>query len=195
MRLAETGERLHRMVRLDRTFLIETCPPADQSGERQVDVRRGVKVNHLWYWTDAFRSARIDGLSVPVRVDPWDVRFCYVLIGQDWHQCVCKLGMALRRLTRVELESYFEEMTKRRGLQRRELTPERIGEWMQVLDRHAFDQRLQKQQAETRLIYDALNLTTVEPAESSPVMQSQGPGCDDSSAPEVAREDDEYDLY
>lgn len=48
-RMAETGLRLSRLVRLDRTFMIETCPPVDRAGTRKVDPQRGIKVHHLWY--------------------------------------------------------------------------------------------------------------------------------------------------
>lgn len=203
-RLAETGLRLQRLVRLDRTFLIETCPPVDRKGERKVDSQRGVKVSHFWYWTGAFPGARLDGKSVPVRVDPWDARFCYALIGRDWHQCVCKLVTTHCRLTRIELESYFEEMRRNHGVEKCDFTPERIREWMQVLDRNAFDSRLQDQQAEARLIYDALNLTSVEPAASAPIQLSipefRDPAVEslvfDTDTPSVEVEaEDDYAIY
>lgn len=73
--LAQTGQRQHRAIRLDRTFLIETCPPVDQSGERKIDVQRGVKVHHLWYWSEAFRRVRTQ-TAVPVRVDWWAPTTC-----------------------------------------------------------------------------------------------------------------------
>jgi putative transposase len=208
-RLTETGLRRHRLARLDRTLLIETCPPVDRCGERRVDGIRGVKIHHLWYWTEGFRGPRWDGASVPVRVDPWDVRHCYVLLGENWHQCVCKLTSSLRRLTRAELESYFEELTHRSGMQKRELTPQRIKEWMQILDKNAFDRRLHAEHNEARLIYDALKLTSVEPVScaltqppehspaSSPAV-SPGPGGagqGNSAAPFGDTGDEEYGLY
>jgi putative transposase len=198
--LTQTGQRHHRAIRLDRAFLIETCPSVDQCGERKIDVKRGVKVHHLWYWTEAFRGARAQ-IRVPVRVDPWDARFCYVLLGQLWHRCVCKLAATLRRLTRSELESYFEEMTCKRGVSKRDLTPERIREWMQILDRNAFDKRLQARQAEARLIYDALALTSVERMEKEPVAEMSPSDCpsqvctDNGGHIPVGSSQDEYDLY
>lgn len=161
-RLTETGLRLHRLVKLDRTFLIETCPPAEPEGTRKIDRQRGVKINHLWHWTDVFKTTHLSGRSVPVRVDPWDARVCYVLVNREWHQCVSKLANQLRGLTRRELESYFEEMTKRAGVRKQDLTPERLAEWTRVLDKTAFDTRLRDELAETRLIYDALKLTNID---------------------------------
>jgi putative transposase len=199
-RLAETGLRRHRLVRLDRTFLIETCPPVDRSGERKVDPQRGVKVHHLWYWCESFRRSGLQA-SVPVRVDPWDARVCYVLLGQAWHQCVSKLVMSLRRLSCLELESYFEEMTHRHGMEKQDLTPERIKEWMQILDRNAFDKRLQARQAEARLIYDALALTSVEAVAAEFVPEGFRSDCpseartDHAGRSPLGGSQDEYDLY
>jgi putative transposase len=160
-RLAETGLRLHRLLRVDRTFLIETCPMVDRKGTRVVDAQRGVKVEHLFYWTDAFRLDW-DGRSVPVRVDPWDARVCYVLLGKNWHRCICKLTVQLRGLTRVELEHHLSEMRAQGGVKKLPLTPERVTEWLIVMNPETFDPRLRATQAEARHVFGPLGLTAVE---------------------------------
>lgn len=165
-RLIETGRRLHRLVRFDKVLLIETCPPVDKRGTRTLDSQRGIKVAHLWYWTDAFISCGVAHKDVVVRVDPWDARVCYVELGGKWYQCICNLMVKLRRLTRLELHCYFEEMRKRSGLTKAELTPERLAEWVGVFDKSAFDPRLQRKVAESRIIYEALKLTSVEEDEA-----------------------------
>ncbi len=198
-RLTETGLRLHRMLKLDRTFLIETCPPVEPKGTRKLDPQRGVKVGHLWYWTNAFKSARPGTKEIPVRVDPWDARVCYALINKAWHQCVCKLVGQLRGMTRRELENYYEEMAVRAGVKKQELTPERIAEWTRVLDKTAFDSRLREEIQETRRIYDALKLTAVdaEGPSAAPVSEEQVVEPAKSSSPESAypEEEEEYELY
>lgn len=211
-RLSETGLRSNRLVRLDRTLLIETCPEVDRTGTRVVDYQRGVKIDHLWYWTDVFRKRSWDGKAVQVRVDPWDARVCYVLLDRDWHQCISKLTASLRGLTRVELEYYYVEMQRRGGVEKRELTPERIAEWTRVFDANAFDPRMRAAISESRIIYDALEISAVEPVgalgaqtlevfpnESSSstsagnAVDPQHDASDDSAA--LQSEGDEYDLF
>jgi putative transposase len=203
-RLTETGLRLHRLVKLDRTFMIETCPPAEPEGTRKIDSQRGVKVNHLWYWVDAFKATRLCAKPVPVRVDPWDARVCYVFLNREWHQCVSKLASRLRGLTRQELESYYEEMSKRSGVKKQDLTPERIAEWMRVFDKTAFDSRLRDEQAEARLIYDALRLTSVDPEMNSVNLVAPPTRLSSSESPAQApktteeasdAENDDYGFY
>lgn len=161
-RMAETGMRLHRLVCMDRTFRVKTCPPVDCAGTRIVDYQRGVKVNHIWYWTDAFRDTKIDGKPVEVRTDPWDVRVVYALVKDVWHQCISKLAMRLRQYTELELRYAFEEMEKTEGVKKKDLSPERIAEWMKVLNARNFDERLREEQSESRIIYEPLGMTAVE---------------------------------
>ena len=208
-RLAETGLRTQRLISLSREFLIETCPAAEPKGTRCVDGQRGIKISHIWYWTDALRTGW-NGREVPVRVDPWDARVCYVQLDGTWHQCTSKLVAALRTLTRVELESYFDEMSRRGGVKKKELTPERIAEWTKVLDASAFDARLRAAQGEQRATWDSLGITAVDPTVESPpstdgLVPSDLPDLspesdltarlDDEDQESVEGQEVEYDLY
>jgi Mu transposase, C-terminal./Integrase core domain. len=161
-RMAETGVRKHRWVRYGRTFLIETCPSPDATGMRTVDAQRGVKVNHVWYWNDAFRHPSLHGKPVEVRVDPWDVRVIYVLVNGEWKQCVSKLSGRLRGYTELEIRYAFEELSQKEGVKKKDLSPERIAEWMKVLDARNFDPRLREQQAEAKRLYGRLGMAAVE---------------------------------
>lgn len=161
-RLVETGVRRNRWVRYDRTFLIETCPAVDLKGTRKIDGQRGIKVNHIWYWSDEFYGGNWSGKTVEVRIDPWDVRMCYVLLGQKWEACKSKLTWRLRNYTEIELRYAFQELGLKHGIKKKELTPERIAEWLMVMDARNFDVQLHKQQDEAKRIYSPLNMTAVE---------------------------------
>ena len=200
-RLVETGRRGHRLLQLDRTFLIETCPPVDSTGTRIVDSQRGVRVHYLWFWTDEFRDRKWHGKSVPVRVDPWDARHCYVLLNRDWHQCSCRLVSQLAGVSRVELETYFEERAIKQGVAKNCLSPERVVEWMKAFDPREFDARLRIEQLEARSIYDSLLLTTAEPVDS-PIRLPEGTSpaghllFDPSSPPsDLTGDTEQYGLY
>ena len=162
-RLVETGRRTHRLLQLDRTFLLETCPPADATGTRVIDSQRGIRVHYLWFWTESFRDRKWHGKSVPVRVDPWDARYCYALLERDWHRCTCKLATQLASVSRLELETYFEERSAKQGIASHLLCPERVAEWMRAFDPRQFDPRLRIEQLEARSIYEPLSLSAIEP--------------------------------
>ena len=164
-RLIETGERLHRLVRFDDTFKIETCPSPVGRGTREVCNRRGIKIHHIWYWNDVLRQPRLSGSLVQVRIDPWDVRFVFVMVDGTWHRCRSKLAWLTHGYTETELRCAFEEMAKKHAIKQKDLSPERVAEWMQVRDATLFDERLRTRQAEARHIYDALDMTRISGSE------------------------------
>jgi putative transposase len=222
-RLGQTGVRCNRWVSFDQTLMIETCPGPNGDDTRVIDGQRGVKVNHIWYWTDAFANASWRGTSVTVRIDPWDISRVYVLLGNQWHCCVSKLVFALKRYTAVELQYAYSELSKKQG--KVKLSPERCAEWLRLYDVKSFDTRLRTQQEETRYLYDNLGMSDVgrfrliseerqfNPPETYPSQQSLADGC--SAEPLVAEVDigavqpkapqtpiendnnepDEYELY
>ena len=69
MGLACGGERVHRMVAYSEEFLMLTLPTTAK-GTAKVMASRGVKINHIYYWCEAFRQ--IEGEIVSVRYDPFD---------------------------------------------------------------------------------------------------------------------------
>jgi putative transposase len=165
-RLRETGERCNRLVPFDRRFLIETCPSPSEGPTRVVDKQRGVKVNHLYYHCDEFHSPKLDGVDVEVRVDPWDIRFVYALIDTMWVRCANNQLAKYRSYTEVELRYALEEARKQKKVTKKDVSEGRILEWLLVLDPTNWDNRLKKdgqRLAETRLLYDGLHMTSVEP--------------------------------
>jgi len=163
-RMSETGMRLQRLVRYDRLFLIETCPaPLTKHGTRVIDGQRGVKISHIWYWTKAFTGFGMHKKRIDIRIDPWDVRFVYALVNGEWHRCDCKLAWRLRQYTVIELRYACAELAKEHNIHKKDLSPERLAEWLKVFDAKNFDERLREQQSEARLVYDRLGMTTAEP--------------------------------
>jgi putative transposase len=158
-RWVETGERRNRLVRFDDTFRIETCPSPQEGDTRVLDSQRGVKINHIWYWNEAFKKSGLAGKAVDVRIDPWDVRVAYALVGGQWYRCISKLNGLLRNRTVVELRYAYDEILRKYRTPKRELSPERVAEYLRVLDAKAFDPRLTDQQAEAKAVYGPLGMT------------------------------------
>ncbi len=216
-RLQETGERRQRLVAYDHRFLVETCPSPVDRDTRQVDGQRGVKVNYFLYHCEEFRSPRIHGTSVEVRVDPWDIRFVYALVEERWVRCANKQLAKYRSYTEVELRHVLDEAKHR--TQKKSLPPGRVLEWMKVLDPNNWDDRLRQEdnrQSECRLIYESLGMTAVEasPPDSTeasqsktksrtprPALKKQAPSEAPAPTPSKTREgsrwnqEDDYELF
>ena len=84
MGLSSGGARIHRMVSYNDEFLILTLPTTAK-GTAKVMPSRGVKINHICYWCEAFRQ--IEGETVPVRYDPFDAGAAYAFVQRQWLQC------------------------------------------------------------------------------------------------------------
>lgn len=165
-RLKETGERKNRLVAYDRRLLIETCPSPSEGPTRKVDFQRGVKVNHLYYDCNEFHGSKLDGVDVEVRVDPWDIRFVYALVNNAWVKCANNQLARYRSYTEVELRYALEEARRAKKVTKKDVSEARILEWLLVLDPTNWDNRLKEdgqKLAETRLLYDGLQMTSVEP--------------------------------
>ena len=163
-RLLETGARCHRMVEFNRLFLIETCPAPMGEGTRKVDGKRGIKVDHIWYQSDQFRTHQLDAKKVDVRVDPWNPGVVFVLIKNKWVECISKYHLLLRHLTWVELRYFINELRAKLRARKLPLTEERIMARLRLLDPKNFDPRLRIQQSEARQIYEALGTAGVNGA-------------------------------
>jgi putative transposase len=54
--------------------------PSTPKGTAKVRPGCGVKINHIYYWADAFRDPGIEGQQVPVRYEPFDVGQAYAFV-------------------------------------------------------------------------------------------------------------------
>lgn len=61
--------------------------PTTKKGTALVNVGKGVKVNHLQYWSGVFRDPAVERTSVPVRYDPYDVGTAFAYVGNRWVVC------------------------------------------------------------------------------------------------------------
>lgn len=160
-KMIETGVRLIRRLPYNRTFMIETCPEPKDRPTRIVDSKRGVKVDYHWFWHQNLASANLDGKPIQVRVDPWDPRVVYVLFGKVWVECRSKLYRLLKKRTELELRYEMGNLKKRFSVRKKDMTPERLANWMKVYDVASFDPRLANQQSEARYLYESLGMAAI----------------------------------
>lgn len=172
IRMIETGERRNRLVRYDRQFLIETCLTPPSLSTRKVDWVRGVKVDHIWYSAKEFRTEYMGQKRVEVRIDPWDASVVYALVNDKWVQCRSKLFVYRNKFTKAELKYGLDEMAKKFRVKKEDYTPEKVAEWIKLMNPSNFDPRLIEQWAEQRIIYEPLKMTAVDP-NSSPALISE----------------------
>jgi transposase InsO family protein len=84
--IARTGRRPHRLIPYDDDFLMWTLPTTPK-GTAKLRAGRGIKIHHLYYWSDSFRDPEIENTQVSVRYDPFDVGIAYAFVANRWVRC------------------------------------------------------------------------------------------------------------
>ena len=85
--LIQTGEREHRCIPYDEEFILATYP-STRTGVALIQPGRGIKLNYLYYWSDAFRNPEVERTKVPVRYDPFDIGVAYAYCQGRWVKCI-----------------------------------------------------------------------------------------------------------
>ena len=110
--VAVSGERTHRKILYDEEFrFLSLASP--RKGTAQVEPGRGIKVNYLYYWSEAFLSAAVERTQVPVRYAPFDIGTAYAYVQGRWVQCRSEYYLQLRGHTERELHLASAELRKR----------------------------------------------------------------------------------
>jgi transposase InsO family protein len=110
--LAATGQRPQRQIAYDQEFLIWTLPTTPK-GTAKVSPGLGVKLNHVFYWSEALRDPAIERQQVAVRYDPFDAGIAYAYVGKRWVQCISEHYSILQGKSDRELMLATIELRKR----------------------------------------------------------------------------------
>jgi putative transposase len=130
------GEREHRRIAYDDRFLKATCPPTTK-GTAIVQKGSGIKVNHFYYWNNAFRNPEVIKTAVPVRYDPFDLSTVYAQVQGQWVTCRAPY-MILEGHTEKELLITTTELRRqaRRDGARADLSSARLAAHMSKAGSH-----------------------------------------------------------
>jgi putative transposase len=111
-RLAETGERRHRMIPYDQNFLMFTMPTTAK-GTAKVIIGKGVKIHHVYYWCEGFRDPEVQKQQVAVRFDPFDAGIAYAFVHKQWVLCHSEYYAVLKGRSEREVMLATQELRQR----------------------------------------------------------------------------------
>ena len=144
--LQRSGNRPHRQIQYDDEFRMMTLP-ATAKGTALVNCGKGVKINHLHYWSTVFRDPAVEGTRVPVRYDPYDAGTAYAYVGNRWVSCYSEHFSSFRGRSEREMMIAAAELRKRSQDHSREfqLTARRLADFVASVeaDESLLIQRLQ----------------------------------------------------
>ncbi len=146
-----TGLRPERMIPYDQEFLMATLPTTPK-GRAKVTPGRGVKVNHIYYWSRSFQDPTVENQQVPIRYDPFDAGTAHAFIERHWVQCHSEYhtvfhGHSEKELMLASKELYRRQQCHSQGLA---ITAKRLAGFLQSVeaDELLMTQRLRDQEAQ-----------------------------------------------
>jgi len=126
------GFRPNRVIPYDQAFLMVTLPTTPR-GTAKVSPGRGVIINHVYYWAEAFRDPTIENHDVAVRYDPFDIGIAYAFVKNRWMECCSEHYMVLQDRSEKEMMLASKEVRRRRQLHSQErftLTARKLADFL-----------------------------------------------------------------
>jgi len=111
MGLEMCGFRPERTIRYDQDFLMCTMPTTTK-GTAKISPGRGVKINHVYYWSDTFRDPEFEQRQLAVRYDPFDAGTAYAFCRNQWVECHSEYYTAFRGRSEREVMLATKELHK-----------------------------------------------------------------------------------
>ena len=120
-RVAHSGRRQGppRLIPYDEQFRMMSLPTTSKE-TATISPGRGVRLNYLYYWADAFRDPLVERTRAPVRYDPYDVGIAYAFVRKRWVRCISEHYRIFRGHSAEELQLAAAELHQRQ----RKLTQE-----------------------------------------------------------------------
>jgi transposase InsO family protein len=120
--LVQSGGRAHRMIPYDEDFRLATLPTTAK-GSAQLQPRLGVKIHHLYYWSESFLDPALEKTQLPVRFDPWDAGVAYVFVKGRWVRCISEHYARFAGRSEREIQLATSELRRRQQRHAGRFTP------------------------------------------------------------------------
>ncbi|MGG1154393.1 TnsA endonuclease N-terminal domain-containing protein [Brevibacillus formosus] len=117
--IAATGERKSTFVIYDETFTMLTLP-STRKGTAKIDPGRGVKINHIYYWSEGLLDPEFEGKQVPVRYDPFNIGIAYAYVRNRWVYMNSEHYSVFVDRTEREIQQALEELKRRQRIRGQE---------------------------------------------------------------------------
>ncbi len=149
-----SGLRPQRHIAYDEDFRMLTLPTT-QKGTAKLRPGRGIKVNYLCYWSDAFLDPDVEGTQVPVRYDPFDAGLAYAFIRKRWVRCISEHHARFAGRSEREIQLASAELRRRqqRHNQQFRVTARQLADFLASVEGEevVLEQRLRDAEARTTL--------------------------------------------
>ncbi len=118
--ITNSGKRESTYIHFDETFMMLTMPTT-KKGTAKLDSSRGIKINHIYYWSEGLLDPEFEGRQVPVRYDPFNMGVAYAYIRNTWIYMNSEYFSVFADRTEREIQQALEELKRRMRLRGQEV--------------------------------------------------------------------------
>jgi transposase InsO family protein len=160
--IARTGKRPHRYIPYDDDFLMWTLPTTPKGTAKLIAVR-GIKIHHIFYWSDAFRDRQLEGTQLPVRYDPFDIGIAYAFVGKRWVRCYSEYYSVFHGHSEKELMIATKELRalKASHSQQFSVTAKKLADFLESVEAEEAMLMQRLRDAEGGKVVEKINVTAV----------------------------------
>lgn len=206
MGLTLSGERTHLTKLYGDEFRYLSLPTTPK-GTAKVEPGRGVKINHLYYFSKAFDAQKVRGTQVLIRYDPFNIGLAYAYVQGRWVKCLSEYHLQLRGHTERELQFASAEIRKRYQNHRGEvsITARRLADLLAKASEYEMVLLQRLQDLEARDVFAHMHgfhlalpqeeQPNVTPADDMPAPDNQQESNSSPKAEVLDQDEEELDEY
>jgi putative transposase len=147
----ETGFRKERLIPYSQDFLMTTLP-ATSRGTGKITPGRGVKINHIYYWSSRFQDPALENQQVSLRYDPFDLGTAFAFVQGQWVNCHSQYHAVFHGHSEKELMLASKELHRRQKHHSQSvgITARKLADFLQTVenDEVLLTQRLRDREME-----------------------------------------------
>jgi transposase InsO family protein len=196
--LARTGRRPQRYIPYDDDFVMWTLPTTPK-GTAKVLAGRGVKIHHIYYWSDAFRDPAIENTQIAVRYDPFEVGLAYAFVGKRWVRCYSEYYSVLHGRSEKELMIATNELRalKNSHSQQFTVTAKKLADFLESVEAEETMLVQRLYDAEGRKVLEKINggAPAAHPQEHPVVKNARSSNDTEAEEPSSENETEMLEIY
>lgn len=190
----QSGSRPHRLIPYDDNFLMLTLPTTTR-GAAKVTPGKGVKINSVYYWSNAFRDPAVENTLAPVRYDPYDAGQAYAFVAGRWVKCLSEHYAVFQGRSEKEVRAATEELRQRSRLHssRGEITARKLADFLTSLEAEESLAVQRMRDTEARTVFRVIEGGKSESANTAKLTEERKQSGQDNLT-EAGDEMDEFEL-
>ena len=194
--IARTGKRPHRYIPYDENFLMWTLPTTPLGTAKMVALR-GVKIHHIFYWSDSFRDRQLEGTRLPIRYDPFEVGIAYAFVGKRWVRCYSEYYSVFHGRSEKELMIATKELRalKASHSQQFSVTAKKLADFLESIEAEEVMLMQRLRDAEGRKVLERINGAAISATAKDLRVPESATGNETASESSTQDEADTLEIY